>query len=138
MLAEEFEVVLVKPFNYSRIVTFEASSLRFISRRHLVSADGVYRHIKPNASVLRSFGLNAFIEAGIASSYALDGVSGENGINWMSSSLVCTGCIVAVSFEDNISHTTGVEEPGDGFSPDIFIAIHHEDDVLTVSDGLRS
>ncbi len=39
-----------------------------------------------------------------------------------------------MSFEDNISHTTGVEEPGDGFRPDIFIAIHHEDDVLTVSD----
>jgi hypothetical protein len=81
MLAEKFEVALIEPFNYARIVTFEASSLRFISRGHLVSEDGVDRHIKPNASVIRSFGLNAFIKAGIVSSYALDGMSGKNGIN---------------------------------------------------------
>jgi hypothetical protein len=55
-------------------------------------------------------------------------------IGWMGSSLVRTGCIIAVSFEDNVSHTAGVKEPGDSFRLDIFIAIHHEDNVLTFSD----
>jgi hypothetical protein len=72
MLAKEFEVVLVEAFNYSRVVAFEPPGLRFVGRRHLMSKDGVDGHVKPKASVIRSFGLNSLIKSGIPSAYALD------------------------------------------------------------------
>jgi hypothetical protein len=72
MLAKEFEVVLVEALNYSRVVAFESPGLGFVGRRHLVSEDGVDGYVEPKALVIRSFGLNSFIESSISSSYALD------------------------------------------------------------------
>jgi hypothetical protein len=48
--------------------------------------------------------------------------------------LVCTGCISAMSFEDNVTHTAGVEKSGDSCGSDVLVAVHHEDNMLTVHD----
>jgi hypothetical protein len=52
----------------------------------------------------------------------------------MGPSLVCTGRISAMSFEDNVTHTAGVEKSGDSCGSDVLIAVHHEDNMLTVRD----
>jgi hypothetical protein len=134
MLAEEFEVILVETFDYARAVALESSGLRFVGRGHLVAEDGVDRHVEPKASVIRSFGLNALVESGIPGSYTMNQMGGEDGINWMGPSFVCAGGVVAVPFEDNVSHPACIEEGSDGIGPDVFITVHHKDDVFPISN----
>jgi hypothetical protein len=52
----------------------------------------------------------------------------------MSPSLVRTGCIIAMAFEDNVAHTAGVEKRGVSCGPDVLVAVHREDNMLTASN----
>jgi hypothetical protein len=38
-----------------------------------------------------------------------------------------------MSFEDNVTHTAGVEKSSDSYGPDALVAVHPEDNMLTVS-----
>jgi hypothetical protein len=52
----------------------------------------------------------------------------------MGPSLVCSGCVSTMLFEDNVTHTAGVEKSGNSCRPDVLVAVHHEDNMLTVRD----